>query len=51
MRRSSPPGGSFVCLEPMTAPVNTLIDGGYSLVTPVTATPPARFTVRLVDRR
>jgi aldose 1-epimerase len=28
------PGGDTVCLEPMTAPVNALIDGGYPLVEP-----------------
>ena len=44
------PGPGFVCLEPMTAPVNALIDGGYSLVAPGDSYT-ARFTVRLVDRR
>jgi hypothetical protein len=34
----------------MTAPVNALIDGGYSLVAPGDSYT-ARFTVRLVDRR
>jgi len=28
------PGGDTVCLEPMTAPVNALVDGGYPLVEP-----------------
>jgi aldose 1-epimerase len=30
----APPGAAFVCLEPMTAPVNALVDGGYHLVPP-----------------
>jgi galactose mutarotase-like enzyme len=30
----TPPGDDCVCLEPMTAPVNALVDGGYALVQP-----------------
>jgi len=30
----APPGADFVCLEPMTAPTNALVDGGYPLVEP-----------------
>ena len=30
----APPSADFVCLEPMTAPVNALVDGGYDLVRP-----------------
>jgi aldose 1-epimerase len=30
----APPGAEFVCLEPMTAPVNALVDGGYALASP-----------------
>jgi len=30
----TPPSGDAVCLEPMTAPVNALVDGGYPLVPP-----------------
>jgi aldose 1-epimerase len=30
----APAGAEFVCLEPMTAPVNALVDGGYHLVPP-----------------
>lgn len=42
----APPGSDYVCLEPMTAPVNALVDGGYELVSPgrsFTAT----FTLRI----
>ncbi len=28
----APPSADFVCLEPMTAPVNALVDGGYHVV-------------------
>ncbi|HEY8526938.1 MAG TPA: aldose 1-epimerase [Acidimicrobiales bacterium] len=44
----APPDADYVCLEPMTAPVNALVDGGYSLATagaPFTA----EFTVRVQD--
>ena len=37
----APPGAEFACLEPMTAPVNALVDGGYPVAppgTPFTAT-------------
>ncbi len=30
----APAAADFVCLEPMTAPVNALVDGGYPLVSP-----------------
>jgi aldose 1-epimerase len=30
----SPPAADFVCLEPMTAPVNALVDGRYPLASP-----------------
>lgn len=30
----APPGTDTVCLEPMTAPVNALVDGGYPIVPP-----------------
>ena len=30
----APPGAEFACLEPMTAPVNALLDGGYLRATP-----------------
>lgn len=30
----APPGGDFVCLEPMTAPTNALISGNYEVVEP-----------------
>jgi len=30
----APPGGDYVCLEPMTAPVNALVDGRFQLVPP-----------------
>jgi galactose mutarotase-like enzyme len=30
----APAADDFVCLEPMTAPVNALVDGGYQLVPP-----------------
>jgi aldose 1-epimerase len=30
----APPAADFVCLEPLTAPINALVDGGYVLVEP-----------------
>jgi aldose 1-epimerase len=30
----APPAADFVCLEPLTAPINALVDGGYRLVRP-----------------
>ncbi len=30
----APPDAEVVCLEPMTAPVNALVDGGYALAPP-----------------
>jgi galactose mutarotase-like enzyme len=44
----APPGADFVCLEPMTAAVNALVDGGYALVEPGTSYT-ARFSVRVED--
>ena len=44
----APPGSDFVCLEPMTAPVNALVDGGYALVAPG-ARYTARFSIRVGD--
>jgi galactose mutarotase-like enzyme len=41
----APPGRSFVCLEPMTAPTNALGSGGCRLVTPG-ETFTARFRIR-----
>jgi aldose 1-epimerase len=44
----APPGVDFVCLEPLTAPTNALVDGGYTLVRPgrsFTAT----FALRVED--
>lgn len=42
----SPPSAEFVCLEPMTAPVNALVEGSYALAAPGTPYA-ARFSVRL----
>jgi galactose mutarotase-like enzyme len=44
----APRGADFVCLEPMTAPVNALVHGGYPLVAPGDGYT-ARFTIRLED--
>jgi galactose mutarotase-like enzyme len=44
----TPPAGDSVCLEPMTAAVNALVDGGFELArpgSPVTAT----FSLRVDD--
>jgi len=30
----TPPAAESICLEPMTAPVNALVDGGYALASP-----------------
>ena len=43
----TPPGSESVCLEPMTAPVNALVDGGCALVAPGSSFT-ARFSL-LVD--
>jgi aldose 1-epimerase len=44
----TPPGADTFCLEPMTAPVNALVDGGYALVPPG-ASFTARFELRVED--
>jgi galactose mutarotase-like enzyme len=41
----APPGAGFVCLEPMSAPTNALVAGGYPVVAPGERFT-ARFTVR-----
>lgn len=43
----APPGEAHVCLEPMTAPTNALVDGGYETV-PAGGSFTARFAVRVV---
>lgn len=42
----APHGEAHVCLEPMTAPTNALVDGGYETV-PAGGSFTARFTVRV----
>ena len=44
----TPPGSESVCLEPMTAPVNALVDGGCALAPPGTSFT-ARFSLRVDD--
>jgi aldose 1-epimerase len=44
----APRGSAVVCLEPMTAPVNALVDGGCPLV-PAGASFTARFWLRVED--
>ena len=44
----TPPAGASVCLEPMTAAVNALVDGGYPLVSPG-ASFTARFSLHVED--
>jgi galactose mutarotase-like enzyme len=44
----TPPAAASVCLEPMTAAVNALVDGGYPLVSPGAAFT-ARFSLRVED--
>lgn len=44
----APPAADFICLEPMTAPVNALIDGGYTLVPPGNSFT-ARFSLQVTD--
>ena len=44
----APGGADFVCLEPMTAPVNALIDGGCPVVAPG-GSYTARFTILVED--
>jgi galactose mutarotase-like enzyme len=46
----APAADDFVCLEPMTAPVNALVDGGYSLVPPGESFT-ARFALHVGDDR
>jgi aldose 1-epimerase len=46
----APPTAAFVCLEPMTAPVNALVDGGYRLVPPGESFT-ARFELHAEDDR
>jgi aldose 1-epimerase len=44
----APPGAEFACLEPMTARVNALLDGGYPLAAPGSPFT-ARFRLRVED--
>ena len=44
----APPATAFVCLEPMTAPVNALVKGGYPLVRPGESFT-ARFALHVED--
>lgn len=44
----TPVGADTVCLEPMTAPVNALVDGGYPLV-PAGTRLTARFSLHVED--
>lgn len=44
----APPGAYFVCLEPMTAPVNALVTGGYAVVAPGESFT-ARFALEVTD--
>jgi galactose mutarotase-like enzyme len=44
----APPGKQFACLEPMTAPVNALVDGGCSTVAPGESFS-ARFSISVTD--
>jgi len=46
----TPPAADTVCLEPMSAPVNALVDGGYALVPPG-ASFTARFSIQVEDAR
>lgn len=46
----APADADFVCLEPMTAPVNALVAGGYALVPPAESLT-ARFTLHAGDHR
>lgn len=46
----TPAGADTVCLEPMSAPVNALVDGGYALVSPG-ASFTARFQLHVEDAR
>lgn len=44
----APPGAEFACLEPMTATVNALLDGGYPRATPGSPFT-ARFRLQVED--
>jgi aldose 1-epimerase len=46
----TPPASESICLEPMTAPVNALIDGACALVPPGSSFT-ARFSLRVEDER
>jgi galactose mutarotase-like enzyme len=46
----TPPGAESVCLEPMTAPVNALLDGTCALAPPGTSFT-AQFSLRVDDER
>ena len=46
----TPPGAESICLEPMTAPVNALLDGTCALAMPGTSFT-ARFSLRVDDER
>lgn len=44
----APAGADYICLEPMTAPVNALVDGGYP-VAPPGGSFTARFALEVAD--
>jgi aldose 1-epimerase len=46
----TPPAAESICLEPMTAPVNALLDGGCALAPPGTSFT-ARFSLHVEDER
>jgi galactose mutarotase-like enzyme len=46
----TPPAAESICLEPMTAPVNALLDGACALAPPGTSFT-ARFSLRVDDER
>jgi len=46
----TPPGAESICLEPMTAPVNALLDGTCALAMPGTSFT-GRFSLRVDDER
>jgi aldose 1-epimerase len=46
----TPPAAESICLEPMTAPVNALLDGGCAVAKPGTSFT-ARFSLRVDDER
>lgn len=45
----APPGKGFACIEPMTAPTNSLVTGGYRPVAPGDSST-ARFSIRVEGR-